>query len=92
MIKLFYLYVYVYVCIILCIILYPRNNNNHIELVISRYNEDLEWLKEEPFNKYPSICYNKGKNLDFYRPKNMKVVNIENVGRCGSYIHLSYCK
>ena len=79
-------------CILLFIIFYIRHkyksNNNHIELVISRYNEDLEWLKEEPFNKYPSICYNKGKNQDFYKPKNMQVINIENVGRCDhTYIY-----
>jgi len=63
-----------------------RSNNKEdynieIELVISRYNEDLEWLKEEPFNKYPSTCYNKGTNQNFYKPQNMKIFNIPNVGR-----------
>lgn len=58
-------------------------NHDDIELVVSRYNEDLEWLKEEPFNKYRVICYNKGKNDDFYKPPNMRIVNLENVGREG---------
>lgn len=59
-----------------------RNNKIKLELVISRYNEDLEWLKKYPFNKYPSVCYNKGQNEDFYKPKNMKIITIKNVGRC----------
>jgi len=69
---------------------FENHNNNEIqlELVISRYNEDLEWLKEEPFNKYPITCYNKGINNSFYKPSNMKIINIENVGRCDhTYIY-----
>jgi hypothetical protein len=59
-----------------------------ILLVISRYNEDLQWLKEEPFNKYPSICYNKGVNDIFYKPDNMTVIKLDNVGRCDhTYIY-----
>jgi len=54
-----------------------------IQLVVSRYNEDLEWLKEEPFNKYPVIIYNKGTNDDFYKPTLLKeIVPLENVGVC----------
>jgi len=64
------------------------NKRIDIGIVISRYNENLEWLKEDPFNKYPVICYNKGPNNDFYKPSNMKVVNVENVGRCDhTYIY-----
>ena len=52
-------------------------------IVVSRYNENLEWLKEFPFNLYPVIIYNKGTNDEFYKPDNLiKIVNIENVGRC----------
>jgi hypothetical protein len=52
-------------------------------IVVSRYNENLEWLKEFPFNLYPVIIYNKGTNDEFYKPdKLIKIVNIENVGRC----------
>lgn len=59
-----------------------ENRFMDIEIVVSRYNENLEWLKEEPFNKYPVICYNKGPNSDFYKPAKMRIVNVENVGRC----------
>ena len=38
---------------------------NNIILVIARYNENLDWLTEEPFNKYNSIVYNKGINDNF---------------------------
>ena len=31
------------------------NTNANIEMVIARYNEDLNWVKNEPFNKYKSI-------------------------------------
>jgi hypothetical protein len=67
---------------VLVIYVFMQNKNQQIQLVIARYNEDLEWLKEECFAKYPVICYNKGPNENFYKPKNMKVVHLENVGRC----------
>ncbi len=52
-------------------------------IVVSRYNENLNWLKEYPFNLYSVIIYNKGPNDDFYKPEKLiKIVNIENVGRC----------
>lgn len=79
-------------CIILMIVLiivlvywYPeklKNNATEIELVISRYNEDLEWLKFRPFNKHKIIIYNKGVNSSFYKPPGSRVVNLSNVGRC----------
>jgi hypothetical protein len=59
-------------------------NESDVMIVISRYNEDLEWLKEEPFNKYPVIVYNKGNNDNFYKsPKIQQVIYLENVGREG---------
>jgi len=65
-----------------------ESQNADIEIVVSRYNENLEWLKEEPFNKYPIICYNKGPNEEFYKPNGMKIVTVENVGRCDhTYIY-----
>ena len=50
--------------LILCILfnLEKFTETPNIELVIARYNEDLNWLNEEPFNKYPYIVYNKGNN------------------------------
>jgi hypothetical protein len=54
-----------------------------IELVISRYNEDLQWMKNEPFDDYPNIIiYNKGPNENFYRKPTSSIVNVKNVGRC----------
>jgi len=48
-----------------------------MELVIARYNENLDYLDSEPFSKFRQIIYNKGPALD--TPK--RVVNLENVGR-----------
>jgi hypothetical protein len=53
-----------------------------LTLVVARYNENLFWLKNEPFNKYPIYCYNKGKNDNFYQPPQMKIIPLPNVGRC----------
>jgi len=59
----------------------------NIELVVSRYNEDLEWLKNKKF-RYPTTIYNKGTNDNFYKPKGCKVVKLPNVGREGhTYLH-----
>jgi hypothetical protein len=84
------LYVYISVILLFISIMYFNynkeafENNNNIVIIISRYNENLEWLKEEPFNKYPVIIYNKGPNDDFYKPDNLiKIVKLENVGREG---------
>jgi hypothetical protein len=51
------------------IIFYLLSNNNEkftevsnlvdIQIVVARYNESVDWINEEPFNKYPVICYNK---------------------------------
>jgi hypothetical protein len=58
-----------------------------IELVVSRYNEDLEWLKNKRF-KYPTTIYNKGNNDNFYKPKGCNIKNLPNVGREGhTYLH-----
>lgn len=88
-------YVYIAVLLLLISIMYFNynkenfDNNNNIVIIISRYNENLEWLKEEPFNKYPVIIYNKGPNDDFYKPDNLiKIVKLDNVGREGhTYLH-----
>lgn len=57
--------------------------DSHIELVISRYNENLEWLKDEPFSKYTQIIYNKGSNEDFFKSSRLKQnIPLENVGVC----------
>ena len=53
-----------------------------IEIIISRYNEDLEWLLNKQFSKYKIIVYNKGYNNNYIKLSNMTIVNINNVGRC----------
>ena len=63
-------------------VLYKKSNNS-IELVISRYNENLNWINTYPFNKYPVICYNKGDHDNFIiNNKDHKIINLKNVGKC----------
>lgn len=52
-----------------------------IEIVISRFNEDLNWLKDPPFNRHKIICYNKGDNENFYKPEGMIIHKLPNLGR-----------
>jgi len=59
------------------------DNKNNIQLVISRYNENLEWINEDPYNRYENIIYNKSDNSDFSKSKKTKkIVSLPNVGRC----------
>ena len=74
--------------IIIIIIIINRNEDNNLntisncEIVISRYNENLDWLKDDPFNKYPVHLYNKGVNNNFYHSPNIKdITKLKNVGR-----------
>lgn len=54
-----------------------------VELVVARYNEDLNWMKQDQIDKYSNVTiYNKGKNQDFYHKPSSKIVTIDNVGRC----------
>jgi len=53
------------------------------EIIISRYNESLDWITSEPFNQYNLIIYNKGQNSNFNKPDNVKkIVDLPNVGKC----------
>ena len=62
----------------------PYNEKLDILIVVSRFNEDLEWLKEEPFKDYPVLIYNKGINDDFYKPINLvQIIPLNNIGREG---------
>ena len=56
-------------------------SNQNIHLVVARYNEDLEWLKNKKFD-YPTTIYNKGTNDLFYKPKDCKVIQLPTVGVC----------
>jgi hypothetical protein len=55
---------------------------NNVEIVISRFNEDLNWTQEIPFNLFQYIVYNKGNNDNFNKTNVKKIINIENVGKC----------
>lgn len=60
-----------------------ETQQNKIEIVISRYNEDLKWITDEMFRPYDIIIYNKGTNDNFAKPPNVtKIINTDNVGRC----------
>jgi hypothetical protein len=54
----------------------------NVEIVISRYNEDLSWLDEYPFNEFEYIVYNKGDNDNFLKTNVKKIINLENIGKC----------
>lgn len=88
--ELIFWFIILLIVIILCVfglkkIIEPFTYN--VELVIARYNEDLEWLKKKRFN-YPTTIYNKGNNDNFYKPKGCKVIKLQNVGREGhSYLY-----
>jgi hypothetical protein len=51
-------------------------------IIVSRFNEDLSWIKEYPFNQFEYIVYNKGKNDRFEKKNVVKVIPLPNIGRC----------
>ena len=55
---------------------------NNVEIIIARFNEDLNWLIEPPFNLFQYIVYNKGNNDNFNKTNVKRIINIENVGKC----------
>lgn len=57
----------------------PRRKT--MEIVVSRYNETLEWTKEYPYNQYRYIVYNKGDNDVFEKSRVDRVIRLPNVGR-----------
>ena len=38
---------------------------SNIEIIVSRYNEDLKWTTENIFNEFKYVVYNKGINDNF---------------------------
>ncbi len=53
-----------------------------VELVISRYNEHLDWIHKEPFCNYYNTIYNKSFDSNFcVNFKTLDVISIRNVGR-----------
>lgn len=60
-----------------------NKNDGHFQLVISRFNENLEWLKNPPFNEFSNIIiYNKGNDDNYYKPKKSIQIKLKNVGKC----------
>ena len=54
----------------------------NIEIVIARYNENLEWQNESPFNEFKYTVYNKGINTNFTNTNVNKIITLPNVGKC----------
>lgn len=54
----------------------------YVSIIVSRYNENLDWMNEKPFNRFKYIVYNKGINDNFEKKYVSKVINLPNVGRC----------
>jgi hypothetical protein len=53
------------------------------EIVVARYNESLDWLKQYPYNKLPVVVYNKGSNDKYYKSPNMiREIKLSNLGKC----------
>ena len=90
-----YIFGIVMMIIIMCIIVYficsktntnantnTNTNNKSIEIVVSRFNEDLKWTTEHPFNKYKFIVYNKGDNEDYEKSNVLRSYKIKNQGKC----------
>ena len=55
---------------------------NNVEIIIARFNEDLSWTQEVPFNLFQYIVYNKGNNENFIKTNIKQIINIENIGKC----------
>ena len=53
-----------------------------MDIIISRYNEDLKWTTNDIFNNYKYTVYNKGLNEDFEKTNIKQIINIKNEGRC----------
>jgi len=69
---------------------YDSSLFDNIEIVIARYNENIDWVNKPPFNKFKHItCYNKGKSLNYKNfNSNIKFYKLDNVGKCDhTYIY-----
>ena len=84
------LFVIIFLCFVLFLVfIFSQNNTKLVKDtrekkiigVIARYNEDLKWLNEYPFNQIQYIVYNKGPNDNFTKKHVIKTVKLENIGR-----------
>lgn len=53
----------------------------NVDIIVSRFNENLDWINEYPFNRFKYIVYNKGDNDDFEKSNVIKIINIQNIGK-----------
>jgi hypothetical protein len=56
--------------------------SKYIQIIVSRYNETLDWTLEHPFNLFKYIVYNKGPNQNFVKDNVNQIIDLTNVGRC----------
>jgi len=85
-----YIFIVLYIIITIIITSYLANkpiisffNNNfkNYHLVVARYNEDIDWINNDPFNQFNIVLYNKGDDLsDKYNSK-CQLNKLDNVGR-----------
>lgn len=54
----------------------------HVKIIVARYNENLSWMREKPFNLFRYIVYNKGVNDNFEKCNVDEIINLPNIGRC----------
>ena len=56
---------------------------NSYDVVVSHYNENIDWINYQPFAELNIICYNKGTQQidDVCKPPTCSIINLKNVGR-----------
>lgn len=86
----------VIILLLLVVYLFERSvihesfTTNNVKVVIARYNESMEWLNDEPFNKYSYIVYNKGINHDYLKTNKFEdEIKLDNIGR-ETHSYLTY--
>jgi hypothetical protein len=58
-----------------------NNYQKDIQVVIARYKEDLQFLKDGEFDDFDVIIYNKGPPIVDPELKKYKIVNLPNIGK-----------
>ena len=67
---------------------FVANGNLNVNIIIARYNEDLKWTLEKPFDQFKYIVYNKGNNENFEKKNVKEIIALPNVGKCDeTYLH-----
>ena len=57
-----------------------KKSDVRVEVVVSRYNEDVTWLEDPTFASHHITCYNKGPKLS--NKIALNILDLPNVGRC----------